>query len=340
MFCSEPILVFNSSSLESELTFPAYFKTSCLRLHRPSDWCKSIQKQFSIFESSGSIVQIACRSGFRSARVMVGACATTDDERYNRIGELILAYREPKKSNTNNYDVAILDGHKKVKNTPNGSVNIRHTVSCVVYEPLSDIFISGGYDGDVVAWNASDALSIDTIGSHPKPINSISCHSSTPLIAYGCQNGGLYYFNSMSQLGERGNKARPVNIFTKPKVKDVFSNTVDCVAIPSTGSKANSCYAGIGYLYSSASGVVEEWDLQSGLMTSSSEKLNDGFACMSISACGNNYLDGFYINVFRKNARCRHRWDFFRTSQGRWNITHHGFRSRFKDLYDHQYKKI
>lgn len=241
---------------------------------------------FSIFESSGSIVQIACRTGNQNPRIMVGACAATDDERYNRIGELILAYRKPKATGSDNFDVLILDGHKKLKNTPNGVATIRHTVSCVVYDPLMDVFVTGGYDGDVVAWSASTATALDTIGSHPKPINSIACHASTPSIAYGCQNGGLYYFNAIAELGSKGSKARPVTIFTKPKPKDSFSNTVDSVAIPSMGMRVNSCYAGIGYLQSSGSGVIEEWDLQTGSFICTSEKLHDGFSCMSVSPSG------------------------------------------------------
>lgn len=217
---------------------------------------------------------------------MVGACAATDDERYNRIGELILAYRKPKTTESDNFDVLILDGHKKFLYTPNGSATIRHTVSCVVYDPLMDIFVTGGYDGNVVAWSASTATALGTIGSHPKPINSIACHASTSSIAYGCQNGGLFYFNSMDQLGERSSKARPNTIFTKPKPKEPFSNTVDSVAIPSIGMRTNSCYAGIGFLQSSSSGVIEEWDLTTGSFICTSEKLHDGFSCMSVSALG------------------------------------------------------
>lgn len=253
---------------------------------RSEDWAKSLKKHFSIFESSGSIVQIACRAGNHTPRIMVGACAATDDERYNRIGELILAYRKPKTSGSDNFDVLILDGHKKVKYTTNGSATIRQTVSSVVYDPLMDVFITGGYDGDVVAWSASTATALDTVGSHPKPINSIACHPSYPAIAYGCQNGGLYYFNAFDKLGEKGSKARPVTIFTKPKPNDSFSNTVDSVAIPSIGKRSNSCYAGIGYLQSSGSGVIEEWDLQTGSFICTSEKLQDGFSCMSMSPSG------------------------------------------------------
>ena len=261
---SESILVFACGSLVNTTTPPTSVNYGLLNSSRSYEWTNSIQKLFSIFESSGSIVQISCRTGHQNARVMVGACATTDDERYNRIGELIMAYREPKTTESTNYDVLILDGHKKQKTTPNGYATIRHTVSCVAYDPLMDIFVSGGYDGDVVAWNAATSVTLGTIGSHPKPIKSMAFHSSTPLITYGCQNGGLYYFNSIAELGERGSKARPVNIFTKPTAKEAFSNTVDSVAIPFTGAKANSCYAGIGYLQSSGSGVIEGWDLQKG----------------------------------------------------------------------------
>ena len=278
--------MYTSGSLIHSCAPPTSSNSGVLSSSRSYDWTKSIEKQFSIFESSGSIVHIVCRAGHQNERVMIGACATTGDERYNRIGELILAYRDPKFTGSTNFDVLVLDGHKKQKSTPNGLVTVRHTVSCVVYDPLTDVFVSGGYDGDVVAWDASNANSLNTIGSHPKPIISMACHSSTPLIAYGCQNGGLFYFNSMTDLGERGSKARPVNIFTKPRAKDAFSNIVDSVAIPSAGLRANSCYAGIGYLQPSGAGVIEGWDLQTGKFTCTSEKLYDGFACMNISSCG------------------------------------------------------
>lgn len=253
---------------------------------------KYVQKQFSIFESSGSITQIACRSGpgHQNARIMIGACAT-QEERYNRVGEVIMAYKEKRLGDvTSNYEVLIIDGHKKAKSTPNGQVVMRQTVTCVVYDPLSDMFFSGGYDGDVVAWNAASAVSVDTVGSHPKPINSIACHSSRNLVAYGCQSGGLYYFDSFAELGSR--KARPTALFTKPKAKDSFSNTIDHVAIPSTGAFSNTCYAGIGYLQSFGAGVVEAWDLSTGSFTCASEKLHNGITCMNLSSCGNMLAAG------------------------------------------------
>ena len=259
---------------------------------KQSDWMKFIQKQFSIFESSGSITQIACRSGpgHQNARIMVGACAT-QEERYNRVGEILMAYKEkPVVGETSNYEVLILDGHKKAKSTPNGQVVMRQTVTCVVYDPLTDLFFSGGYDGDVVAWNATRAVSVDTIGSHPKPINSIACHSSKSLVAYGCQSGGLYYFNSFDELGSRN--ARPSALFTKPKAKDSFSNTIDHVAIPATGAFSNTCFAGIGFLQSLGSGVVEAWDLETGSFSCASEKLPNGVTCMSLSACGTMLVTG------------------------------------------------
>ena len=103
-----------------------------------------------------------------------------DDERYNRIGELIMAYREPTVTDHNNFDVLILDGHKKLRNTATGPAMLRQSVPCVAYDPLTDIFASGGYDGDVVAWKASTAVALETIGSHPKPINTMAFHSTTP----------------------------------------------------------------------------------------------------------------------------------------------------------------
>ena len=260
---------------------------------RLSNWMKFVQKQFSVFESSGSITQIACRngSGHQNARVMVGACAT-QEERYNRVGEIIMAYKE-KPTNGNepsNYEVLILDGHKKAKSTPNGQVVMRQTVTCVVYDPLTDLFFSGGYDGDIVAWNAATAVSVDNVGSHPKPINSIACHSSRNLVAYGCQSGGLYYFDSFSELGS--SKARPSALFTKPKAKDSFSNTIDHVAIPAAGSHVNTCYAGIGYLQSFGAGVIEAWDLGTGSISCASERLPNGVTCMNLSACGTMLVAG------------------------------------------------
>ena len=263
---------------------PTSVNYGILSSSRSYEWATTIQKQFSIFESSGSIEQIAIRTGKKNARVMIGACAKMDDERYNRIGELIMAYREPIVTDHNNFDVLILDGHKKLRNTPTGPAMLRQSVPCVAYDPLTDIFASGGYDGDVVAWKASTAVALGTIGSHPKPINTMAFHSTTPLLAYGCQNGGLYYFNAFSELGERGSRARPVTVFTLPKARD--GNTVDVVAIPSTGPKSNSVYAGIGYLQSSASGIIEGWDLATGSLNGTSEKLYDGFSCMNISPCG------------------------------------------------------
>lgn len=259
---------------------------------RSQHWTKFVQKQFSIFESSGSITQIACRTGpgHSHARVMIGACATQED-RYNRPGEILMAYREhakydanPRSVNDNNYGVLILDGHKKAKSTSNGNIVMRQTVTCVVYDPLTDIFFSGGYDGQVVAWGASTAVAIDNIGSHPKPINSIACHATSKLIAYGCQSGGLYYFNSFEQLGS--SKALPLQLFCKPKPKDACSNTVDHVAIPAIGAKSNICYAGIGYLQSAGAGVIEGWDLGTGSFVSASDRLLNGLTCMSISPCG------------------------------------------------------
>ena len=222
---------------------------------------------------------------------MVGACAT-QEERYNRVGEIIMAYKE-KPTNGNepsNYEVLILDGHKKAKSTPNGQVVMRQTVTCVVYDPLTDLFFSGGYDGDIVAWNAATAVSVDNVGSHPKPINSIACHSSRNLVAYGCQSGGLYYFDSFSELGS--SKARPSALFTKPKAKDSFSNTIDHVAIPAAGSHVNTCYAGIGYLQSFGAGVIEAWDLGTGSISCASERLPNGVTCMNLSACGTMLVAG------------------------------------------------
>lgn len=254
-----------------------------------SDWPKYLEKQFSIFESSGSITQIACRTGFQNARVMIGACAT-QEERYNRVGEILMAYREPESADSiknnlnNNYDVLILDGHKKMKSTPNGPIVMRQTVTCVVYDPLTDLFFSGGYDGDVVAWSASKAITIDTVGSHPKPINSIACHASKNLVAYGCQNGSLFFAKTFPESEKQ--KFKPTALFSKPKAKDFFSNTVDHVAMSSSGLKDNSCYAGIGFLQSSNAGVIEEWDLEKGSFVSASEQLINGLTCMSLSPCG------------------------------------------------------
>jgi len=250
-----------------------------------SDWSRILEKQFSIFESSGSITQIACRNGFGgiNARTMIGACAT-QEERYNRVGEIVMAYRE----DSSNYGALILDGHKKAKASANGSIEMRQSVTSVVYDPLTDLFFSGGYDGDVVAWSAAKAIALDTIGSHPRPINSIACHSKQNLIAYGCQSGSVFYFNSFSELGSR--RARSVSLFSKPKGKDSFSNTVDSVAIPTTGLRENTCYAGIGFLQSCGAGVIEGWDLEAGVFSSSSEKLPSGLTCMSLSACGIIYM--------------------------------------------------
>jgi WD40 repeat protein len=261
---------------------------------RQSNWIKFVQKQFSIFESSGSITQIACRNGggHLNARVMIGACAT-QEERYNRVGEIIMAYKEKPTGVTtesSNYEVLILDGHKKAKSTSNGQVLMRQTVTCVVYDPLTDFFFSGGYDGDVVAWNATRAVSVDTVGSHPKPINSIACHSSRSLVAYGCQSGGLYYFDSFSELGS--SKSRPSVLFTKPKAKDSFSNTIDHVAIPAIGANSNTCYAGIGYLQSLGAGVVEAWDLGTGSQSCSSDRLPNGVTCINLSPCGTMLATG------------------------------------------------
>ena len=278
---------------------PTSINHGILSSSRSYEWATTIQKQFSIFESSGSIEQIAIRTGKKNARVMIGACAKMDDERYNLIGELIMAYREPTVTDHNNFDVLILDGHKKLRNTATGPAMLRQSVPCVAYDPLTDIFASGGYDGDVVAWKASNAVALETIGSHPKPINTMAFHSTTPLLAYGCQNGGLYYFNSFSGLGERGSRARPVTVFTLPKARD--GNTVDVVAIPSTGPKSNSVYAGIGYLQSSASGIIEGWDLTTGTLNGTSEKLYDGFSCMNISPCGKQRIFQFILIIFIGN---------------------------------------
>lgn len=292
MFClfltcfSDAILVFTGGVRSVSPTLP----TDKIR---QSNWMKFVQKQFSIFESSGSITQIACRSGsgHQNARVMVGACAT-QEERYNRVGEIIMAYKEKPTTAepSNNYEVLILDGHKKAKSTPNGPVVMRQTVTCVVYDPLTDLFFTGGYDGDVVAWNAKTAVSVDTVGSHPKPINSIACHSNRNLVAYGCQSGGLYYFDSFSELGSR--KSRPSALFTKPKAKDSFSNTIDHVAIPASGAYVNTCYAGIGYLQSLGAGVVEAWDFEIGTQSCASERLFNGVTCMNLSPCGTMLVAG------------------------------------------------
>ena len=290
---SEDILVFTGENLEhtSGPTIVPLLE---------SDWTHQLQKQFSIFESSGSVTQIACRTGYQNTRVMISACAT-QEERYNRVGEILMTYREPEPyesvgSNTpfnSNYDVLILDGHKKLKSTPNGHVIMRQTVTCVVYDPLTDLFFSGGYDGDVVAWNAAKAIAIDTVGSHPKPINSIACHATRNLVTYGCQNGSLFYAKSSTDMEKI--KIKPSLLFSKPKAKETFSNTVDHVAIPSNGTKSNSCFAGIGFLQSSNAGIVEEWDLERGVFVSASERLIDGLTCMSLSSCGKKITELFYI---------------------------------------------
>lgn len=212
---------------------------------------------------------------------MIGACAT-QEERYNRVGEMVMAYREKPSPH---YNALILDGHKRLKSTPNGPVQMRQTVTCIVYDPLTDIFFSGGYDGDVVAWSASKIVALDNISSHPKPINSIACHASKSVIAYGCQSGGVYYCNSFTDLEKR--RAKPITLFTKPKGKDSFSNTVDTVIIPPAGPKSDNCYAGIGFLQSVGAGVIEEWDLETGSFICTSERLPSGLTCMSVSSNGN-----------------------------------------------------
>jgi WD40 repeat protein len=272
-WCSESILVY-CGGIEN---LPKAVPSQPIR----SEWPRILEKQFSIFESSGSITQIACRSGFggSNARVMVGACAT-QEERYNRVGEIIMAYRDDS-VDAGWYGALVLDGHKKSRGS---SVVMRQTVTSVVYDPLTDLFVSGGYDGDVVAWSASKAVALDTIGSHPKPINSITCHSKRNLLAYGCQSGSVFCFNAFSELGSR--HARSFPLFSKPKGKDSFSNTVDSVAIPSTGLRENTCYAGIGFLQSCAAGVVESWDLETGVCSGASESLPSGLTCMSLSSCG------------------------------------------------------
>lgn len=292
MFSEDSILVFTGESLGyRELKAPPTRKPD------RSDWPKYLEKQFSIFESSGSITQIACRSGFNNARIMISACAT-QEERYNRIGEIVMVYREPDEiePKSNNYGVLILDGHKKTKSTPNGSITMRQTVTTVVYDPLTDLFFSGGYDGDVVAWSASKAIAVDTVGSHPKPINSIASHASNNLLAYGCQNGSLFCAKTPTNLETEKFKSKPFALFSKPKSKDSFSNTVDHVLLPSVGGKMNSCYAGIGFLQSCGAGVVEEWDLEKGVFVATSERLPDGLTCMSLSPCGNEKMASYYMN--------------------------------------------
>lgn len=276
---SDSILIFTG---KSEIEGSSPISILCEDSYNDSDWSRRIQKQFSIFESSGSITQIACRTGFegRNARVMIGACAT-QEERYNRIGEILMAHKE---YDSANYGVLIMDGHKKAKSTLNGPIQMRQTVTCVVYDPLTDFFFSGGYDGDVVAWSASKAITLDSISSHPKPINSIACHATKNVIAYGCQSGGVYYCNSYMELEKK--RAKPSTLFIKPKSKDLLSNTVDTVIIPPAGLKIDSCYAGIGFLQNAGAGVIEEWDLQRGTFISTSERLPSGLTCMNVSANG------------------------------------------------------
>lgn len=241
-----------------------------------------MKKQFSICDSSGSITSIVCRTGLagKNSRIMISACAT-QDERYNRVGELIISYKE---NSSSAYEAVILDGHKKAKTCARGSVLMRQTVSCAIYDPLLDLFFSGGYDGEVVAWSADKCNLLDSIGGHSKPINSIACHPSSPLIAYGSQNGSVYTFNSFSKLGSA--KALPSLLFSKPKARESFFNSVDHVLIPQTGMRTDNCFAGIGYSQAISAGIIEEWDLVKGSIVAASEQLPSGLTCMNISNCG------------------------------------------------------
>jgi WD40 repeat protein len=111
---------------------------------------------------------------------IVGSCALQDNT-YNRPGEVILlGFEEP------TIGCWVLDGHSQIDSS---SVRLRSTCTSVAYDHHFDSFVSSGYDGAVIFWNADSTTAMAKVDIGTSPINSTSINDKNSLLVCGSQDG-------------------------------------------------------------------------------------------------------------------------------------------------------
>lgn len=253
-----------------------------------ANWTRRVAQRFSIGDSSGSVTSIAVRTGHRhgQVRAMMGAC-TTLDAAYNRSGELMLV---AKNGNEPAFTARLIDGHKLDVRSGSGAaqrhIAMRQTVTSVLYDPVSDAFLSGGYDGRVRAWRADTGAPVGADGvvdACSKPIHSLCTHVSEPMVVLGTASGEVKICR-----GYASEAPEPAaRLFALPEAPQWHQNTVDFVLFSLLDFSAGSLCTAIGQHSVSQTGVVEQWDIERRAAVSRFTELPGGVTWMSAAPCGN-----------------------------------------------------
>ena len=180
-------------------------------------------------------------------------------------------------------DVSRIQSYQILLNSHLANEFKRETVTCVVYDEATDIFITAGYDGRVLSWDAASTSLLAEIGAHGANINSVTTHRTDNIVAYGVNSGAVFI---SSKPTESKPDCRSECLFKKQTTANPDQNTVDWVTIPQYGDKTYMLYAGIGHLATAKGGVIESWDLNTGRMSSNSSAIGKGLSCMQVSPGG------------------------------------------------------